>query len=210
VFSEKWASIGEFFSGLKTRFFEWGMNLLQGLIDGVNKLINKPVELVKKMAEKVKNVFKSILGINSPSLLFRDFGINITKGLTVGIDRGLPAIANSSGNMAVQAVTAYGKSFEVNAGKVETEPLHIRLQRQFEPPTPESNIIPASQIFNSQVFNSHNASSSPVNYNQYITFSGNMSERDKQDFSQMLRQHARDIVDIIKRDSNNRERLSFS
>jgi hypothetical protein len=209
IFSEKWAAIGAFFSGLKTRFFEWGKNMLQGLIAGVKELINKPVELVKEMAEKIKNMFKSALGINSPSLLFRDFGINITKGLTVGMDHGLPDAAGAAGRMATQAVTAYGKSVETAAGKAESEPLYARLQRQFEP-APDSNIIPASQIFNSQVFNNQKTDGYSIHYSPNITFSGNGSERDKQDFSQLLRQHARDIADIIKRDINNRERLSFS
>ena len=207
IFSVKWQAIGDFFSGLKVKFFEWGKNLLQGLIDGITSMINKPLDAIKNLGENLGKKFKTKLGINSPSRLFLEYGINITKGLTGGIDMGLPAIANTTGRMAMQAVNGFGQSFQVNTERIEKESIYERLQRNIEPSGQESNIIPASQIFNNSNYN--NSESSPVNYNQYITFSGNMTERDKQDFSQMLRQHAKDITDIIRRDSNNRERLSF-
>ena len=232
VFSEKWAVIGEFFSGLKDRFFDWGKNLLQGLIDGITEMINKPLDMIKNLGENLGTKFKSKLGINSPSRLFMEYGINITKGLTGGIDYGLPAVASSSGSMAMQAITGYGKSFQVNMERVtpvslpvfnyeKSEPVYTRLQQSFEQPDRESNIIPASQIFNNSNYsnqtnqtnqsNYNTESRLPISYAPVINIYGNpASEETKQDFSRMLRDNYKEFEYLIKRYFSDRERLSFN
>ena len=39
-----WENVGTFFSGLNTRFYEWGKNLLQGLWNGITSMVDKIVE----------------------------------------------------------------------------------------------------------------------------------------------------------------------
>jgi hypothetical protein len=208
VFSEGWRNITNFFTGLPARFLEFGRNILQGLINGIISMINRPAELIREMAGNIGNMFKNLLGIHSPSALFMEYGVNITRGLTGGIDTGLPAVANSTGRMAVQAVDSFGRSFQAKAERPES--VYERMQRGHESSTSDSNIIPAAQIFNNMDNSSHRSGGLPVQYNQNITFSGSMSEQDKQDFSRELRQHANDVIDIMQRYFDNKERLSFS
>ena len=89
---EAWNSVGEFFSGLGVRFFEWGKNLITALWNGIVSVADWAVEGIKNLGRKIANGFKSILGIHSPSKLFTEYGMNITQGLVVGIDRGGGAV----------------------------------------------------------------------------------------------------------------------
>lgn len=64
---------------------EVGKNMVQGLIDGFTEMFeqiaNKPVEKVEGMVDKVKDV----LGIKSPSRVFRDeVGAMMARGLQIG------------------------------------------------------------------------------------------------------------------------------
>ena len=83
-----WENVGTFFENLGPRFYEWGKNLLQGLWNGITSMVDKIVEGMKNIGRRIANGFKSILGINSPSRLFAEYGLNITQGLVVGLDRG--------------------------------------------------------------------------------------------------------------------------
>jgi hypothetical protein len=207
VFAGGLSGIVSFFVGLPSRFLEYGRNILQGLIDGIISMINRPGELIREAVGNITKSFTEMLGIHSPSSLFMEYGINITRGLTGGMNAGLPDITQSSGQMAAQAVDGFGRSFQVNADRYES--VYDQLQRGYESPASESNIIPASQIFDNST-GSNYSGGSPIQYTQNITFSGSMSEQDKQDFSQELRQHATDVIDIMRRYFDNKERLSFS
>lgn len=95
-----WDSVGEFFSELGVRFFEWGKNLITALWDGIVSVADWAVEGIKNLGRKIANGFKSILGIHSPSKLFTEYGMNITQGLVVGIDRGGSAVTKATTGMA--------------------------------------------------------------------------------------------------------------
>lgn len=98
-----WDSVGEFFSELGVRFFEWGKNLITALWKGIVSVADWAVEGIKNLGRKIANGFKSILGIHSPSRLFTEYGMNITQGLVVGIDRGGSAVGEATAGMAAIA-----------------------------------------------------------------------------------------------------------
>ena len=98
-----WDSVGEFFSELGVRFFEWGKNLITALWDGIVSVADWAVEGIKNLGRKIADGFKSILGIHSPSKLFTEYGMNITQGLVVGIDRGGSAVEEPTAGMAAIA-----------------------------------------------------------------------------------------------------------
>lgn len=95
-----WDSIGEFFSGLGQRFFDWGRNLITALWNGIKSVVDNVIEKIKNVGRKIANGFKSVLGINSPSKVFMQYGLNITQGLADGIDKGAPAAEASAGGVA--------------------------------------------------------------------------------------------------------------
>lgn len=65
---------------------EAGGNMVQGLVNGVRNRINNAVESARGLGSMVMNGFKSVLGIHSPSTVFREFGYFLVKGLADGMD----------------------------------------------------------------------------------------------------------------------------
>lgn len=105
-----WDSIGEFFSGLGKRFFEWGKNLIMSLWNGIKSVVNNVIEKIKNVGRKIANGFKSVLGINSPSKVFMEYGLNITQGLTDGMDSGTPDVEKSAGGVASRILEGAAQS----------------------------------------------------------------------------------------------------
>lgn len=177
--SGAWDSVGAFFGGLGTRFYEWGKNILMGLWNGITSMVNKVVEGVKNIGHKIAKGFKAIFGINSPSKLFAEYGMNITQGLIVGIDHGGGAVESATEGLAANTTRGISQSMQ-------------------------SSSVDASKTFNA------GNSGATLNYSPQITITGTASPEIRDEFSKMLKQHANEIVSIIRRDAENTVRLSFN
>ena len=175
-----WEYVGEFFGNLGIRFYEWGKNILQGLWNGITDMIPNVVEGMKGIGLKIAKGFKAILGINSPSRLFAQYGVNITQGVVVGMSQGGAAVENASESLAADTTSGINRSMQ-------------------------SSVVDASNTFNGG-----NNSGATVNYSPQITITGNVSPDVRDEFSKMLRQHANEILSIIRRDAENSARLSFN
>lgn len=174
-----WNSIGEFFGGLGAKFFEWGKNILTGLWNGITSMVNKVFEGVKNIGHKIAKGFKSIFGINSPSKLFAEYGMNITQGLVVGIDHGGGAVENATEGMAARTIDGMGRSMQT------------------------------STVNTSSITNGGNTGA-VLNYSPQITINGTASPETMAEFGKLLKQHANEIVAIIRRNAENTARLSFN
>lgn len=177
--SGAWDRVGGFFGNLGTRFYEWGKNILQGLWNGITSMVNKVVEGVKNIGHKIAKGFKAIFGINSPSKLFAEYGLNITQGLVVGIDHGGGAVESATEGLAANATNGISQSLQT------------------------------SSVDTSNTFNAGNTGTT-LNYSPNITITGGATPEVRDEFSKMLRQHANEIVSIIRRDAENTARLSFN
>lgn len=111
TFAQRWEAIKnvllgafQWIASLKDHFFEWGKNLIQGLIDGVMAMFTKVKDAVGNIGNVIKDKFKGLLGISSPSKIFAEYGLNITQGLTGGIETGTPQAAHATEGLAMQAV----------------------------------------------------------------------------------------------------------
>ncbi|MGW2936082.1 phage tail tape measure protein [Streptomyces sp. NPDC001156] len=62
-----------------------GSDLVMGLIHGVESKIASAVGTVKSLGSKIASGFKSVLGISSPSKVFRQLGIYVNEGLVDGL-----------------------------------------------------------------------------------------------------------------------------
>jgi len=82
-FLDKFNKIKEFLS--KFSLYNIGKNIIQGLIDGIKKMLGKPVQMIKDMAGNITKGIKGILGINSPSKVFAGIGENMAEGLMEGL-----------------------------------------------------------------------------------------------------------------------------
>lgn len=102
------------FSNAQDWLYNAGRSLVQGLINGVKSMVGAVGNAISDVASTVKNKFKGMLGIHSPSKVFADFGANLGAGLAKGIDSsqglvnnavaGLAGASGSSINTQVDAV----------------------------------------------------------------------------------------------------------
>jgi len=90
----------QFIAGLPKAFFEFGVNMIKGLVDGIKAMASRPIEAIKEMASKIKSKFTNLLGINSPSRVFVEFGQHISTGAQMGMQSGLGKVQNASQSIA--------------------------------------------------------------------------------------------------------------
>lgn len=174
-----WENVGAFFGNLGTRFYEWGKNLLQGLWNGITSMVDKIVEGMKNIGRRIANGFKSILGINSPSRLFAEYGLNITQGLVVGLDRGGAIVESATEGVAMQATRGITQSMQ------------------------------SSTVNTSTIVGGGNTGPS-ITYAPQITFAGSTTQEVRDEFGKMLKQHANEIMELIRKYEENKTRLSFA
>lgn len=63
-----------------------GQNIIQGLINGIGSMMGAIGRAILNLVPgPIVGVFKDLLGIHSPSRVFRGFGVNIGEGLILGI-----------------------------------------------------------------------------------------------------------------------------
>lgn len=106
-FPQMWESIKAAFSaavawiaGLVTTFYNIGVNIIQGIWNGIKAKASALWDFVKGIGKGIANAFKTVLGIASPSKVFMDYGVNITEGAKKGIEKGSPSVISASGGMA--------------------------------------------------------------------------------------------------------------
>lgn len=93
-----------FFAGLPSRLAQVGIQLMQGLINGIASGAAAVYAKVLEVAGNVKNKFKEFFGIASPSRLFADFGGYLSQGLAGGI--------SSSASLAYAAASKLAQGVE--------------------------------------------------------------------------------------------------
>lgn len=80
-----WNSLVDTIKNLPAKFLDYGKNIVQGLIDGINKGIENAKKTVGGLAKAIIDKFTTDTDINSPSKVFEQFGIYIDQGLANGI-----------------------------------------------------------------------------------------------------------------------------
>lgn len=109
-------------SAIKSAFdnfslFDIGKNLIQGLIDGVNNMIETAKNAVANVGNAVIDKVKNVLGIHSPSTVFAEIGGYIDQGLANGITAAVSyVIAAMQG--VVNAVQEKGQAL-IDAGSTQ-------------------------------------------------------------------------------------------
>lgn len=110
-----------FFSGLIGRItgaignagsalFSVGVNIIQGLINGIGSMMGAIGRAVLSIVpDAIRGPFEDLLGIHSPSRVFRGYGVNIGQGLILGIDDMHSRIEDAvTGMVTVPASPAFG------------------------------------------------------------------------------------------------------
>ena len=111
IFSRAWASVTTYFGALPARFRQFGVNIIQGLISGVQAKFGALKATITNMGDSVSGWFKSKLGINSPSKVFTKLGGGIPERTALGITQQTPLALKASEQMAKRlAQTQYSNS----------------------------------------------------------------------------------------------------
>ena len=136
-------------SAIKSAFdnfslFDIGKNLIQGLIDGVNNMIETAKNAVANIGNAVIDKVKNVLGIHSPSTVFAEIGGYIDRGLANGITaaqgyvdaamQGLIGEVTNAGNQFIEQGKQTGIGFVNNLDQTLTstwQQLDTNLQNDF-------------------------------------------------------------------------------
>ena len=105
--------IKSFFSNAGSLLLDAGRQIINGLIRGITGAVSGAISAVKNAVGSIINGAKSLLGIASPSKVFRDeIGKYIPEGMAIGIERSTPdatkAIQGMTDSLMVQAQPLVG------------------------------------------------------------------------------------------------------
>lgn len=97
---KSWNSLVDTLKELPQKFLNYGKNIVQGLIDGINKGIKSAKKSVGGLAKAILDKFTTDTGINSPSKVFKGYGVYLIEGLVNGISAAKDLAVN-----AIQSVS---------------------------------------------------------------------------------------------------------
>jgi TP901 family phage tail tape measure protein len=71
---------------LPETFLQIGKNIIQGLIDGISSMASLAVQAAKSVGESIVSSVTGLLGIQSPSKVFKGIGAYMMEGLSIGME----------------------------------------------------------------------------------------------------------------------------
>ena len=78
------------------QFFNWGADIVRGLINGMLSGVGAVVDTVAGIAAKIKGVFTGDMQIKSPSRVFMQYGGFIGQGAAIGMEKILPTVSTAA------------------------------------------------------------------------------------------------------------------
>jgi phage tail tape measure protein, TP901 family len=104
LFYQSFASVLSWFGvQLPSSFTQFGANIIQGLWNGLKSKIESVKTWFAQQAASLKQTFAGVMGIHSPSRVFRRFGGWMMEGLQIGLDKGasrpIASVANTAGRL---------------------------------------------------------------------------------------------------------------
>ena len=122
-FSTVWTNIKNVFSKAKTEFLSVGKNIIAGIKEGISNAWKNLKTWFSGLFDDLIGIAKRILGIKSPSRVFRDqIGKQIVLGLVQGIDKLKSRVTDVITNMLTDTRTEAQKVMdEMNAELLESE-----------------------------------------------------------------------------------------
>lgn len=87
------------FKNLPDDMKQFGKDAITGLINGVKGMLSTVGEVATSIGNTLKNGFKTIMGINSPSRVFKQYGLWTGEGLAIGINRSGGMVEKSTDNL---------------------------------------------------------------------------------------------------------------
>jgi hypothetical protein len=105
-----------------------GTAIINGLVSGMSSLASAPLNFIGTLAKNMKDRFKSLFNISSPSKVMAGYGANLMQGLAMGIrgNAGLAVAGMGSLKLQPPTVGSRGSGFNItiNAG-IGTDPYEV-------------------------------------------------------------------------------------
>ncbi|UXZ04852.1 phage tail tape measure protein [Moraxella nasicaprae] len=120
AFSTAFSAVWGFLSGLVGRFRTFGVNIIQGLIGGIKSMAGAVVGAISSTVGNVAGTAKRMLGINSPSRVFRQLGSWVSEGLAIGIDKGGQKPVSAIGSVASGVTANFGAKMGNLSAQIST------------------------------------------------------------------------------------------
>lgn len=117
--SSIWGGVMDFFRGINLK--EIGKNIIQGLINGIGSMASSLVDKVKGVVDNAIEGAKNLLGINSPSRVFMEFGEFTGEGYNVGLERMMKPTENTMAAFTQTAIQSFESPVDSLTSK-ETQP----------------------------------------------------------------------------------------
>lgn len=99
--------------GFVGQFASAGMDLMRGLVQGIMNGMSWVVNAARNVAESAVNAAKSVLGIHSPSRVFKEIGGYTMQGFGIGIDKEGRSVVSGMGSMANSITEAFNSNLAV-------------------------------------------------------------------------------------------------
>lgn len=99
---------------LPEQFIGIGKDIINGLIKGIFTMTDNAIEAITGVVDGVVNKAKSLLGIHSPSRVFKQIGLWTGQGLVIGLDSSAPEVNKAMeniGNGILDVSKAYQKEY---------------------------------------------------------------------------------------------------
>lgn len=92
-----WNDVISFLSGIN--LYDIGMNIIQGLVEGIAGMAGSVVSTIQNVVGGAIDFAKGLLGIHSPSRVFKEIGKFTGEGLAIGINNEADNVAKASENL---------------------------------------------------------------------------------------------------------------
>lgn len=93
-------------TGLIARFTQFGADIINGLISGIESVRGELNSLVQSIINSIPEPIREILGLESPSKLFMEFGKDMMRGWIIGIESLRGELELTTANAALGAAAA--------------------------------------------------------------------------------------------------------
>ncbi|WP_287954154.1 hypothetical protein [Snodgrassella sp.] len=179
----------KFFKDLPAKFSEFGRNIIDGLVKSFTEGISRAVNAVGEFASKIINKAKSVLGINSPSRVFKSIGGSLMEGMHLGLDLGADKPVTAIGLVAERLQ----QKFKSRSGTL-TAQLNEKMQ------------LNAAEFAQHRYPAGHDSSAVTINFNPTIQVNGNA---DRSVIQQALALSQREFEQMYRRMMQAKELRSY-
>ena len=91
-----------YLKSLPKQALQWGKDLIAGFINGMTSSVGGFLKGVGQIAGSITNTVCNVLGIHSPSTVFKEIGVNLMQGLAIGMKDGSGEVMETVDDLAAE------------------------------------------------------------------------------------------------------------